>query len=168
MIFLPKNKVRTKANYKKPAKIASKKLTTVVSKSKLTGAQSRRLNALLAKMPPIEKIDPEIYAKLQSTIHEVVEKTVPEYKQWVNSSFGERVVAEDCPTPLCSSCGNDCPTPLCSSCGNDCPTPLCSSCGNDCPQPNRNIDDMVAQAVNKAMNVAIREALKENLKQGRV
>jgi hypothetical protein len=157
VIFLSKNKSGTKARVRKPAKIVSRKRsTTVVSGNKLTRAQSTRVKALLAKLPPIEKIDPEIYAKLQLTIHETVEKTVPEYSKWVNSSLGRRVVAEDCPTPLCSSCGNDCPTPLCSSCGNDCPTPL------------KNIDDRVVKSVNQALNAAIRQALNERLKQGNV
>ena len=109
-------------------------------------------------MPPVEKLDPKIYAKLQSTILDTVAKTLPEYQQWVNYSL---IGADDCPTPLCSSCGNDCPTPLCSSCGNDCPQPLCSSCGNDCPTPNRSIDDMVVNAVNEAIIGAIRQALIE-------
>ena len=56
--------------------------------------QSERLRVLLAQSPPIEKLDPQIYAKLQSTIHEVVEKTMPEYKKWLNSAFGETVIAE--------------------------------------------------------------------------
>lgn len=43
-----------------------------------------------------EKLDPEIYAKLKSTIHEVLEKTLPEYKEWLNSSFGEKIVGNDC------------------------------------------------------------------------
>ncbi len=56
----------------------------------------------LKKIQHFEKLDPEIYAKLQSTIHEVVEKTVPEYKEWLNSAFGEKIIADDC--------SNDCPT----------------------------------------------------------
>jgi hypothetical protein len=114
----------------------------------MTPAQSKRLQTILAKMPPIEKLDPEIYTKLKSTIHEVLEKTVPEYQQWV----GINIVAKDCPTPVCSSCGNDCPTPVCSSCGNDCPTPI------------KNIDDLVTSAVDKAMTEAIRQALKKQFK----
>ncbi len=142
---MSKNKSGTKARARKPSKTVSKKKSAVVvSGNKLTRAQSIRVKALLAKLPPIEKIDPEMYAKLKSTIHEAVEKAVPEYSQWVNSSLGKRVVAEDCPTPLCSSCGNDCPTPL------------------------KNIDDMVVKSVNQALNAAIREALNERLKKGKV
>ena len=116
----------------------------------MTPAQRKRLQTILAKMPPIEKLDPEMYVKLQSTIQDVIEKTVPEYQQWV----GKNIVAEECPTPLCSSCGNDCPTPLCSSCGNDCPTPV----------KIKNIDLFVTSAVNQAMTKAIRQALKEQFK----
>ncbi len=43
-----------------------------------------------------EKLDPEIYAKLKSTILDVLEKTLPEYKEWLNSSFGEKIVGNDC------------------------------------------------------------------------
>ena len=106
----------------------------------MTPAQSKRLQKILAQMPPIEKLDPAMYAKLQSTIHDAVAKALPEYQQWVGKNIASD--GQDCPTPVCSSCGNDCPTPRCSSCGNDCPTPLCSSCGNDCPTPTatRNIE----------------------------
>lgn len=151
---MPKNK--SKAN------VPSKKPISATPSKKLKRAQSKRLQTVLAQMPPIEKLDPAMYAKLQSTIHDAVAKALPEYQQWV----GKNIVMEDCPTPLCSSCGNDCPTPLCSSCGNDCPTPMCDSCGNDCPTPavNRNIEDMVTSAVNQAMTKAIRQALKEQFK----
>ena len=104
----------------------------------------------MAKMPPIEKLDPKMYSKLQSTIRDAVAKTLPEYQKWVNSSL---IAADDCPTPLCSSCGNDCPTPLCSSCGNDCPTPI-----------KQKIDDKVVNVVNEAMMRAIRQALEEQFK----
>jgi hypothetical protein len=40
-------------------------------------------------------LDPEIYAKLQSTIREVIEKTMPEYKKWLNSAFGEKIIGND-------------------------------------------------------------------------
>jgi hypothetical protein len=139
----------------------SKKSTTVPSEKKLTLVQKKRLQKTLAKMPTIEKLDPKMYAKLQSTIRDAVAKTLPEYKQWVNSSL---IAADDCPTELCSSCGNDCPTQLCSSCGNDCPTQLCSACSNQCPTPTRSIDDIVVNAVNEAMMGAIRQALKEQFK----
>jgi septum formation topological specificity factor MinE len=157
---LPKNKSTSKSS-KKRTSVAPKKQTSAKS-TKMTPAQRKRLQTILAKMPPIEKLDPEMYAKLQSTIHDVIEKTVPEYQQWV----GKNIVAEECPTPLCSSCGNDCPTPLCSSCGNDCPTPMCDSCGNNCPTPvkTKNIDEIVTSAVNQAMTKAIRQALKEQFK----
>ena len=145
----------------KSTKAPSKKPTTTSPAKKLTPTQKKRLEKTLAKMPPIEKLDPKMYAKLQSTIRDAVARTLPEYQKWVNSSL---IAAEDCPTPLCSSCGNDCPQPLCSSCGNDCPQPLCSSCGNDCPTPTRKLDDMVVNAVNEAMMGAIRQALKDQFK----
>jgi len=139
---LSKNKSIPKASTKKP--------TTSSSAKKLTPAQKKRLKKTLEKMPTIEKLDPKMYAKLQSSIRDAVAKTLPEYQQWVNSSL---IAAQDCPTPLCSSCGNDCPTPLCSSCGNDCPTPI-----------KQEIDDKVVNAVNEAMMGAIRKALKEQFK----
>ena len=141
-MFLSKNKSIPKASTKKP--------TTSSSAKKLTPAQKKRLKKTLEKMPTIEKLDPKMYAKLQSSIRDAVAKTLPEYQQWVNSSL---IAAQDCPTPLCSSCGNDCPTPLCSSCGNDCPTPI-----------KQEIDDKVVNAVNEAMMGAIRKALKEQFK----
>ena len=106
---------------KSTPKSSSKKPTTAPSAKKLTPAQKKRLQKTLAKMPSIEKLDPKMYAKLQSTIRDAVAKTLPEYQQWVNSSL---IAADDCPTELCSSCGNDCPTQLCSSCSNQCPTPI--------------------------------------------
>ena len=135
------------------------KSATKAPSKKLTKAQTDRLQALYAKLPPIEKLDPEMYGKLQSTIHEIVEKTLPEYKQWVNSAFGQKVLADDCgdcnPEPLCSSCGNDCPTQMCYSCGKG-PTPI--KCGGESVQ---NIDQIVVSAVDKAMTAAIRQALAE-------
>ena len=163
-MFLSKDKSTAKVPLKETTTIASNiKQTSAASTKKLTPAQIKRLPTILAKMPPIEKIDPAMYAKLQSSVHDAVAKALPEYQQWVNSSL---TAANDTPTPVCSSCGNDCPTPLCSSCGNDCPTPLCSSCGNDCPTPtaNRNIENMVTSAVEKAMTAAIRQALEEQFK----
>jgi len=169
---LPKEKSATKDTLKKPAKLAPyKKLTDNIPTKKLTKKQNERLRVLIAKSQPVEKLDPKIYAKLQSTIHEAVEKTMPEYKKWLNSSFGQKVIAEDCdcsscgndcPTEICSSCGNDCPTEICSSCGNDCPTEICSSCGNDCPTPVERIADRVANAaINAAMSAAINYAFAE-------
>jgi hypothetical protein len=146
---------------KSSRKVFQKKPTTAASAKKLTPAQKKRLQKALAKIPPIEKLDPKMYAKLQSTIRDAVAKTLPEYQQWVNSSL---IAADDCPTELCSSCGNDCPTQLCSSCGNDCPTQLCSACSNQCPTPIRSIDDIVVNAVNEAMMGAIRQALNDQFK----
>ena len=121
-------------NNKSTPNASSKKPTTAPSTKKLTPAQKIRLNKLLAKMPPVEKLDPKMYAKLQTTIRDTLAKTLPEYQQWVAASL---IAADDCPTPLCSSCGNDCPT------------------------PNRKMDDMVVSAVNEAMTGAIRQALKD-------
>ena len=53
------------------------------------------MNAPSEKVPNFEKLDPEIYAKLQSTIREVIEKTLPEYKEWLNSTFGEKISGMD-------------------------------------------------------------------------
>ena len=139
-MFLSKNK---------STKVPSKKQTNAASTKKLTPAQKKRLQKTLAKMPPIEKLDPKMYAKLQSTIRDAVAKTLPEYQQWLNSSL---IAADDCPVEICSSCGNDCPTQLCSACSNQCPT------------PTRSIDDIVVNAVNEAMMGAIRQALKEQFK----
>ena len=77
---MPKNKLTTKIPSKKPTK---------------TKKQNQRLNAPSEKVPHFEKLDPEIYAKLQSTIHEVIEKTLPEYKEWLNSAFGEKIIGID-------------------------------------------------------------------------
>jgi hypothetical protein len=133
----------------KSTKASSKKPNTASSAKKLTPAQKKRLQKTLAKMPTIEKLDPKMYAKLQSTIRDAVAKTLPEYQQWVNSSL---IAAQDCPTQQCSSCGNDCPVELCSACSNQCPTPI------------KNIDDIVVNAVNEAMMEAIRKALKNQFK----
>ncbi len=78
---MPKNKPTTKTLSKKPAK---------------TKKQNQHLNAPSEKVPNFEKLDPEIYAKLQSTIHEVIEKTLPQYKEWLNSEFGEKIIGNDC------------------------------------------------------------------------
>ena len=51
---------------------------------------------LRKKFRILKRLDPEIYAKLQSTIHEVMEKTLPEYKEWLNSEFGENIIGFDC------------------------------------------------------------------------
>lgn len=153
---MSKNKSNSKASS------SSKKPNVATSAKKLTPAQNKRLQKVLATMPSIEKLDPKMYAKLQSAINDAVAKALPEYQQWVDKT----IAMDDCDvSPLCSSCGNDCPTPLCSSCGNDCPTPLCSSCGNDCPTPNSYVNEIVSSAVNEAMIGAIRQALKDQFKQ---
>jgi formylmethanofuran:tetrahydromethanopterin formyltransferase len=138
---LSKNKSTPKGSSKKP--------TAAPSATKFTPAQKKRLQKTLAKMPSIEKLDPAVYAKLQSSIRDAVAKTLPEYQKWVNSSL---TAADDCPTQQCSSCGNDCPTQLCSACSNQCPTPV------------KGVDDIVVNAVNEAMMGAIRQALKEQFK----
>ena len=140
-MFLSKNK--------STPKVISKEPTTAPPAKKLTPAQKTRLQKTLATMPSIEKLDPNMYAKLQSTIRDAVAKTLPKYQQWVNSSL---VAADDCPTELCSSCGNDCPTQLCSACSNQCPTPV------------KSLDDVVVNAVNEAMMGAIRQAMQEQFK----
>ncbi len=140
---------------------SSNKPTTVPSETKLTPAQKKRLQKTLATMPTIEKLDPKMYAKLQSTIRDAVAKTLPEYQQWVNSSL---IAADQCPVEVCSACSNQCPVEVCSACSNDCPIELCGACDNECPTPIKGIDDMVVNAVNEAMMVAIRQALKEQFK----
>ena len=140
---------------------SSKRPTTILSGTKLNSAQKKRLQKTLAQMPTIEKLDPIMYAKLQSTIRDAVAKTLPGYQQWLNSSL---IAADDCPVEICSSCGNDCPVEICSSCGNDCPTQLCGACSNQCPTPVKSIDDTVVNAVNEAMLGAIRQALKKQFK----
>ena len=77
---MSKNKSTVKTLSKKPTK---------------TRKQNQRPNAPSEKVPHFEKLDPEIYAKLKSTIREVLEKTMPEYKEWLNSSFGEKIVGND-------------------------------------------------------------------------
>ena len=109
-------------------------------------------------------MDPKVYQKLQSAINEAVEKTLPEYKKWLNSEFGRKVVAEDCPVEICSSCGNDCPVEICSSCGNDCPVEICGSCDNE----GRIIGKVTRETIDEAMNAAFRSALEEKTKEGKV
>jgi len=132
------------------------KTTANVPKKKLTKPQRDRLNTLLSKTPPIEKLDPRIYAKLQSSIHDAVEKTIPEYKQWLNSVLGPQIIADDCPTPICDC--NTCPTPICDC--NTCPTPVCDC--NKCPTPIDQFVDKVSDAVIRtAMTSGISNALTE-------
>jgi len=140
---------------------SSKEPTIAPSAKKLTPAQKIRLQKTLAKMPSIEKLDPKMYAKLQSTIRDAVAKTLPEYQAWVNSSL---IAADDGPTEVCSACANQCPVEVCSACANQCPTEVCSSCGNDCPTPVKGSDDKVVNAVNEAMMGAIRQALQDQFK----
>jgi hypothetical protein len=140
-LFLSKNKSISNSSSKEP--------TIAPSAKKLTPAQKIRLQKTLAKMPSIEKLDPEMYAKLQSTIRDAVAKTLPEYQQWVQSSLA---AADDFPTELCSACANQCPVEVCSACDNQCPTPVKGS------------DDMVVNAVNEAMMGAIRQALQDQFK----
>ena len=128
---------------------SSKEPTIAPSAKKLTPAQKIRLQKTLAKMPSIEKLDPKMYAKLQSTIRDAVAKTLPEYQAWVNSSL---IAADDGPTEVCSACANQCPVEVCSACANQCPTPI------------KGIDDMVVNAVNEAMMGAIRQALQDQFK----
>jgi len=170
--FLSSKSSSKKPNSKKPTKKAPNKAPT----KKLTQKDNERLNKIIAKAPSIEKLDPKIYQKLQSAINEAVEKTLPVYKKWLNSEFNRKVVANDGPVEICSSCGNDCPVEICSSCGNDCPTELCSSCGNDCPveicgggdDDGRIIGKVARETVDEAMNAAIRSALEEKIKKGKV
>jgi len=134
---LSKDKSETKAISKKTQKTApKKKITAASSKKRPTKTQNERPQPLLEKTPHFEKLDPEIYAKLQSTIQEVVEKTVPEYKAWLNSAFGEKIIADDC--------------------SNNCPTPIKDGASI------QKIDQIVANAFNKAMNAAISQASEEN------
>jgi hypothetical protein len=167
----------SKSSSKKPSlKKSTKKAPNKAQTKKLTQTDNQRLSKIIAKTPPIEKLDPKIYQKLQSAISEAVEKTLPEAKKWLNSEFGRKVVAEDCPVEICSSCGNDCPVEICSSCGNDCPVEICSSCGNDCPveicgscdNERRIIGKVAKEAVDDAMNAAFRSALEEKTKKGKV
>ena len=138
---MSKNKSIPNSSLKKP--------TTAPSAKNLTPTQKKRLEKTLAQIPSIEKLDPKMYAKLQSTIRDAVAKTLPEYQQWVNSSLA---AADDVPTELCSACANQCPTELCSACSNQCPT------------PTKGVDDIVVNAVNEAMLGAIRKALNEQFK----
>ncbi|HEX7481841.1 MAG TPA: hypothetical protein VF350_00040 [Candidatus Bathyarchaeia archaeon] len=138
---MPKIKSTAKAPSKKPTSIVPNKKQIRALSPKRTQVQSKRLKTLLAQMPPIEKLDPKMYAKLRLTIHDTVTKALPEYQKWVGENIA---IEEDCPPP----------TPVCSSCGNDCPTPAA----------NRNIEQMVTSAVNQAMTKAIRQALEEQFK----
>jgi len=154
---LVKDKSKIADTSKKPASSSQqKKSPTNVPTKKLTRAQSNRLNSLLAKTPSIDKLDPAIYTKLQSTIHEATERTIPEYKQWLNSVLNGKIIVDDCPTPICDC--NTCPTPICDC--NTCPTPVCDC--NKCPTPIDQLVDKVAnEVVRTAMTSAISHALAE-------
>ncbi len=78
---MSKNKTTSKTLSEKPAK---------------TKKQNKHLNATSKKVQLFEKLDPEIYAKLQSTIREAIEETLPEYKAWLNSAFSEKIIGNDC------------------------------------------------------------------------
>lgn len=144
------NKSETKVNSKNPNPQQKTTANVPVPIKKLTQAQSARLKELLANTPTIEKLDPGVYAKLQSTIHETIEKTLPQYKQWLNAQLGEQIVADACPTPICDC--NTCPTPVCDC--NTCPTPVCDC--TKCPTPiDQLIDEVANTAISKAMSAAI-------------
>ena len=73
----------------------SKSTNAADSKKKQTEKQNQTQQIALDKNTTLEKLHPEIYAKLQSTINEVIEKTMPEYKKWLNSAFGEKIIDDD-------------------------------------------------------------------------
>ena len=131
-------------------------MSTNARKKKLTKAQRDRLNVLLAKTPPIEKLDPRIYSELKSSIHNAIENTIPEYKRWLNSVLGPQIIVDDCPTPICDC--NTCPTPICDC--NTCPTPVCDC--NKCPTPIDQFVDKISDAViSSALTSGISNALTE-------
>ena len=134
---------------------STKKSVAKVSVKKLTKAQNKRFQVLLSKSPSIDKIDPKMYAKLQSTIHEAIEKTMPEYVEWLNQAFGETIVAEDCPQPACWSCGTG-PEPACWSCGTG-PTPVCDKC--DTGDLTSAIDKIAIKVSNAVINAAMSAAV---------
>ena len=77
---MPKNKPTNKTSFKEPSK---------------TKKQNQRLDAPSETGPHFEKLNPEINAKLQSAVHEVIEKTLPKYKEWLNSALGEKIIDND-------------------------------------------------------------------------
>jgi 2-polyprenyl-3-methyl-5-hydroxy-6-metoxy-1,4-benzoquinol methylase len=91
---LSKNKPATKALSLKPKKIVPNKTKTANSNKTQTKKQNQTTQTLLDKKPKFKKLNPETYAKLQSTINEVIEKTLPEYKEWLNSAFGEKIILD--------------------------------------------------------------------------
>ena len=93
---MSKDKSATKALSKKTAKTIPKKASNAAdSKKKQTTKQNETPKTPLDKNLHFEKLNPEIYAKLQSEISEVVEKTVPKYEEWLNSAFGEKITADN-------------------------------------------------------------------------
>jgi len=133
---LSKDKSETKALCKKPTRTVPKKKSDAAGlKIRLVKKQNELQHALSEKSPHFEELDPEICAKLQSTIHEVVEKTVPAYKEWLNSEFGKKIVNDDC--------------------SSDCPTSI-----KDGSSIQKN-DHILTTVFNEAMNVAIRKVLEE-------
>jgi len=78
---LSKDKSKTKVLSKSTKTVSKKKIGSVFSKKRQTETQNQTPQMLLDKNPNFEKLHPELYAKLQSTINEVIEKTVPEYKK---------------------------------------------------------------------------------------
>ena len=126
---MSKDKSATKTPSKKPTRnVHKKKSTTTVSKKKPIEGQNENPSQLLNKIPPIKELNPEMYAKLQSTICEIIEKTMPEYKQWINSAFGEKIIVDGCPHSIKDGVFI------------------------------QKIDQMVVTAFNKAMDEAIRKA----------
>jgi SAM-dependent methyltransferase len=133
---LSKDKSATKPFSKKTKKIVSKTKTNATESKKRHTKKQNQTPILLDRNAHFEKLHPEIYAKLQTTINEVVEKTVPEYKKWLNSAFGEKIIADDY--------------------SKDCPTPLKGDFSAE------KIDQIVVTAFSKAMNAALREASEIN------
>jgi SAM-dependent methyltransferase len=133
---LSRDKSETKALSKKPTRTVPKKKSDATgSKIRLVKKQNDPLHTLLEKCPHFEELGPEIYAKLQLTMQEVVEKTVPAYKEWLNSEFGEKIINDDR--------------------SNDYPTAMKNG------EPTQKNDQIVITAFNEAMNVAIRKVLEE-------
>ena len=140
-LFSSKDKSATKALFKKPAKTVPEKASNAAdSKKNQTTKQNETPQTPLEKKPYFEKLDPEIYAKLQSEIHEVVEKTLPKYEEWLNYAFGEKITANDF--------------------SKDSPNPI-----NDDALVQK-IDQIVVTAFNQAMNEETRLALETNQQLG--
>jgi len=133
---LSNDKSKNKAIIKNSTRnVPNKKSNQTISKNELAKKQNEQLQTLLKEIPNFEKLEPEIYAKLQSTIHEVAEKTVSEYKEWLNHKFASKIIADDCV--------------------NNCPTSIKDG------ESVQKIDHIVFYAFNEAMKLAIREVMKE-------